>query len=299
MQIRNTLWRLRGRKTGKGKKPDEIPLGDVPLVNGRQIVHETCMEEVLDASLAADCPLQLFRTRMFGKIHPDTESFDDSKSILVQNFMEVYKKSNKDHIPSWRIAGIRTIGNTYCNGLQLIYELAGQIVEAPKHAGNHHSPQETEFLFDKNEHILGVSGGCGNWLDFLIIKTNTREIRCGSSEGGHQFEMRIPNGSRLVSFYGGVGGHIHNIGLIYTSEIWSPETNILFSDEMKRTIKSVLILALKKENKSEPKYPEVGFHLIPRDVLYYIFQLLAHDEAKNNEVMYALYHSIGTLKFRW
>ena len=128
------------------------------------------------------------------------------------------------------------------------YEVKGEIVKAPNHYGTHHNPKSTTYHFEPGEFIVGIDGRYGNIMvcapcmqliqqDTVTIITTHRTIRTGSSNGGRPFSIRLPSGCVAISLTGGVGGHIHNIGLDYVALEWSPQHFKLLSANDKKIVK--------------------------------------------------------------
>ena len=58
-----------------------------------------------------------------------------------------------------------------------------------------------------------MEGRAGDLIDELIIKTNKGKTHKFGGSGGNHFSIEC--GKKVVAFYGGVGGHLHNIGVYY------------------------------------------------------------------------------------
>jgi hypothetical protein len=66
------------------------------------------------------------------------------------------------------------------------------------------------------EYITQVTGRHGDIIDYLQIQTSTgQSYQFGGSGGQNQFNLNVPYGKQVVAFYGGLGGHLHNIGCYY------------------------------------------------------------------------------------
>jgi hypothetical protein len=200
----------------------------------RNIVPQPVLvDEELEAIEETQVPF--LKTKSFGTTHADTIQFDD-----VQYFSShIWAKLRDCDVNSWRIRGIKLFGNRYANGIQLLYERKEELLEGPKHFGNHHDPKEFEYLFDKDEEITGISGLFSTWMHSLTVQTNKRQLHVGREDQGDEstFSIDIPAGSRAVAFLGGTGGHIHNLGLVFIPLQWSPSTNHYFPPQIKASVK--------------------------------------------------------------
>jgi len=225
-------------------------------------------------------------TNRIGQTHGDTIYFDDLPVI--------FEKLNSCKWENWRIQAITFVGDSYSNGLQIHYNINGETIEAPKHAGNHHNPKENLVVFEKGEEIIGISGGCGAWMDSITIITNKREIRSGTSDGGARFHITLSYGSRVVSICGGTGGHIHNVGLVFIPVSWSPSTHQSFSQHFQQIVKTLLKLTL-RDSKGNSRHPDSKFGNLPRDLLFYLFEILSWEETSQNKVNYNYGHSLRFL----
>jgi len=65
------------------------------------------------------------------------------------------------------------------------------------------------------EHITSVEGRAGEVIDHLTISTSSGNTYSFGGHGGHHFKVHIPHGHQVVAFYGGVGGHLHSIGVYH------------------------------------------------------------------------------------
>jgi len=141
-------------------------------------------------------PQRGFQT--YGKRHEDTRSFDHFNIIPTNT--------------PYPIRQIKLYGSNYVHGFQIAYEIN---LSTPLELGYYNNHKETVLNFETGEFITEISGRAGDVIDFLEIKTNmNRSIRAGGN-GGSPFSFTKPYGTQFVGFYGGVGGHLHNIGIIY------------------------------------------------------------------------------------
>jgi len=143
--------------------------------------------------------LNIQRGQSIGNRHNDTRSFDHFSYI-------------PNNTP-WPIRQVKIFGSTYANGIQVSYEMRGP---TPIEMGNNDNPYEQVLNLDTGEYITEISGRSGNIIDRLEIRTNLGKFIAVGGNGGSPFRFTLPYGSQVVGFYGGVGGHLHNIG-VYTA----------------------------------------------------------------------------------
>jgi len=142
--------------------------------------------------------LNIQRGQNIGNRHNDTRSFDHFSYI-------------PNNTP-WPIRQVKLFGSTYVNGIQVSYEMRGN---TPVEMGNNDNPYERVLNLESGEFIVEVSGRSGNIIDRLDIRTNFGKTLSVGGNGGTPFRLAIPNGSQVVGFFGGCGGHLHNIGVYY------------------------------------------------------------------------------------
>jgi len=208
--------------------------------------------------------MTVFYSLCFGIVHEDTTIFDDKDTWC--NFFTDLKQ--------WRIKGIKFYGNTYCNGWQLIYEVDGKEVSAACHAGNHHSPIESTHYFSEDEVIISLEANLGRFMDSLTIITNKKKYTNGVSPGGNRFTINLPDDCKLLALQGGVGGHIHNIGVILAGYDWSYNTHRYYPNQFRDVVKTILLMSL-CDNSGRPHHPETPFWRLPKEILFHIFYILA------------------------
>lgn len=138
-----------------------------------------------------------------GGTHGDTNAFDDLP------FLE-----DKD---SFRIHSVRGVFENFCLGIEVTYNVGGELVSAGEHLGSNAGNGESVTLeLDYDELIVNASGGFGALVDRLILKTNKgQEVRFGNSDGGDDFNFDFPEGKHIIGFHGGHNGDMHNIGVYW------------------------------------------------------------------------------------
>jgi hypothetical protein len=66
-----------------------------------------------------------------------------------------------------------------------------------------------------DEYINNVSGRHGDIYDRLVFRTNKGKVLKLGGSGGTPFSFDLKRSDKVIAFAGGVGGHIHNLSLIY------------------------------------------------------------------------------------
>jgi len=138
------------------------------------------------------------RGESFGRRHGDTRSFDHF-NIIPKSFAPIRQ------INIWGT-------NSHVNGIQVIYDGG---ITTPLEVGYHENPMQQCLNLQYGEFVTDVSGTSGDLIDSLEIRTNLgKSVRVGGY-GGVPFRFNVPYNTQIVGFYGGVGGHLHNIGIYY------------------------------------------------------------------------------------
>ena len=167
----------------------------------------------ISAALASR-PRALSWTAAHGPTHGDTQRWNDPAALgerLTGGELRLY--------------AVRVWCGQWVNGLQAVYapSSAGaspasrDLVLMPEHRGNHGPNEMRELVLEPGERITQVSGRVGGWMDQMSISTSRegrgggRLIRFGTSRGGRPFQLVPPDGSHIVGFSGGHGGHLHHI----------------------------------------------------------------------------------------
>jgi hypothetical protein len=84
------------------------------------------------------------------------------------------------------------------------------------------APVQASMSFDEGEQVVRIEIRAGSLVDGLrIITSSGRELSAGGN-GGQLIGYDVPKGMALLGFYGGKGGHIHNLGIILQSVAEEP-----------------------------------------------------------------------------
>ncbi|CAD7936148.1 unnamed protein product [Amoebophrya sp. A120] len=133
----------------------------------------------------------------FGGSHADTKTFAD-------------EEQEKE------VAKVIIWDGQFCHGLQLIYRDVPSSKHPPRWNGDAADCKRKEITLAPGERIVKVCGGAGAIVDRLEIHTSAgQQISAGASTGGEKFCFE---GKDICGLYGGFGGHVHNIGVVYRKE---------------------------------------------------------------------------------
>lgn len=140
-----------------------------------------------------------------GGVHADTVSFSDAEVLEgKKDQMEMTKISVWDD--GKLITGIQCEWNSVPTG---------EVLKGTCHASSGDNMKETVLNLAKGDRVTHVSVRTGDVVDYIKLETKMGEsIACGNPGGGEARVLVIPEGERLVGFRGGLGGHIHNIGIL-------------------------------------------------------------------------------------
>eukprot|EP01129_Flabellula_baltica_P017043 TRINITY_DN931_c1_g1_i1.p1 TRINITY_DN931_c1_g1~~TRINITY_DN931_c1_g1_i1.p1 ORF type:complete len:473 (-),score=73.63 TRINITY_DN931_c1_g1_i1:58-1476(-) len=142
-----------------------------------------------------DQPRKLQKSHNWGTRTRETRSFDNVNQIPTT-------------VP-FPIRSVKVWGNAFVNGIQVMYSTGSTPIEV----GTKNNPAEHCMNLSTGEYITSVSGRYGSWIDSIEIRTNHgRILRVGGNGGSKSYSFQAPPGHAVVGFFGGVGGHLHNIG---------------------------------------------------------------------------------------
>lgn len=146
------------------------------------------------------------KSEYVGMTHGDTRPWDHLPNILSQG-----------PITTFRIAEVHSLFDKYVVGLRLIYEVNGHRIEIEHFGSDILSPSNSTgtLVLDPDDYIVEVTGNAGNLVDRICFKTHKGKTVSWGGPDGHQFNISVPPGMRVVGFAGGTNGHLHNFGVYY------------------------------------------------------------------------------------
>ena len=144
------------------------------------------------------------KSETVGGSNPGTSSFDDldpelrSRSGIEITNIEVSVEDN------------------VVTGLSVISKLDGTDQHATSHLGGRINPSTPkESITIGRNHIVKISGRCGESIDQLTFTLQDGSIHSFGGEGGSPFENIVPEGKKVVAFGGGVGSYLDNFFCYY------------------------------------------------------------------------------------
>ncbi len=117
--------------------------------------------------------------------------------------------------PGARVVEVRVRSGQYVDSVQLVYMLSdGHSVVGPRHGGN--GGNLSVFRLDADEYLIGVSGRTGSYIDSIEFQTNKRTSPTFGGNGGNRdFQVEVPDNTRVVGFAGRDGQYLDAIGLTF------------------------------------------------------------------------------------
>ena len=161
-----------------------------------------------------------------GGTHGDTAPFDLCAASSLWTLLSSLADHPAELAATWaslRLAELSVwSSSSLLGGLQCTYDCstpAASSAVAPTALaalvlGSEDAPMQNSLAFAQGEKITRVSARCGALVDAIRVTTSAgREISAGGT-GGTETVFEVPEDLFVLGFYGGKGGHIHNIGLI-------------------------------------------------------------------------------------
>ncbi|ODV87301.1 hypothetical protein CANARDRAFT_5849 [[Candida] arabinofermentans NRRL YB-2248] len=111
--------------------------------------------------------------------------------------------------PTKQIAVIRVTHGMALDGFQ-IYFRDNSYVDF----GNSKS-HYSDFHLESDEYLIGINVRSGLWVDAIQFVTNKRESPMFGGNGGGLRKFVVPQGTRLVGFYGVMGQWCNQVGVLY------------------------------------------------------------------------------------
>eukprot|EP00752_Nemacystus_decipiens_P003103 g2874.t1 len=155
-----------------------------------------------------------------GETHEDTEEFDDGPvgcpAFIMGGSPVNLPNGGGPFLPIGRVREVVVWSGDNVNGIQLVYDVEGDTVRGPKRMGDHGLYRQSKLVLDveDGEVVTEISVKAGALVDSLRIKTSKGQEKKWGGDGGHlQQTWRVPAGSSFLGFHGGVGGHLHSLGV--------------------------------------------------------------------------------------
>jgi hypothetical protein len=75
------------------------------------------------------------------------------------------------------------------------------------------------FNIPPGDKIVSIAVKYGNLVDSICLTTvQGRSMKVGGTGGQHYRKLTVPPGKVVIGFYGGTGGHLHNLGVVLADE---------------------------------------------------------------------------------
>ena len=160
----------------------------------------------------------LLSTQRFGSTHSDTKTFDTT--VLLEDKWPKYDPfaiqvtKIKYHFGTLMPAGV-------VNGIQFtFYNLnTNEEYTTPDFYGNHQYKGHRTYTLASGEYINSAVVHSGGVVDGLFLRTTKgKELSMGAKGGSKQTVEFSCDNPVVIGFFGGFGGHLHNIGFYYASK---------------------------------------------------------------------------------
>lgn len=129
-------------------------------------------------------------------------------------------------LPSLNMTEIEVYSNgQVINGLRcslLLPAASSSLMVSQPAVGHHGNPTSSKLLLSVGERVVSVHLKYGTLIDSIRFVTTTgcrrRSKTFGGPGGDNSVSYTVPAGWKLAGFFGGVGGHLHNLGVIVVKE---------------------------------------------------------------------------------
>jgi hypothetical protein len=124
--------------------------------------------------------------------------------------------SDQDIPSGARISEIRIRSADYVDAVQFVYILQdGRLLEGSRHGGT--GGKSRIFRLSSDEHLLGISGRYGRYIDSIKFHTDKRTSPTyGGSGGTRSYQLNAPDGNQVIGLTGRAARHLDAVGLIYS-----------------------------------------------------------------------------------
>ena len=157
--------------------------------------------------------LNIQKSARIGRIHQDTNFFDDIKFLKTNGVDIRNTKINK--IKFWYGT---LVPSGVCNGIQITFTdlVTNKQYVTGERKGSHQLVGSKVYEFSDNEYLsTSIMIGSGAVVDGIEFQTlSGRKIHVGG-KGGDKKVINLPKDSVILGTFGGFGGHLHNVGIYY------------------------------------------------------------------------------------
>ncbi len=115
-----------------------------------------------------------------------------------------------------RLSEIRVRSGDYIDAIQFVYTLSdGRQLEGPLHGGTGGTYEV--FRLGSDEHLLGISGRYGRYIDSIRFHTDRRTSPAYGGNGGNRdFRIYVPQGNQAIGLVGRAKRYLDAVGLTHT-----------------------------------------------------------------------------------
>lgn len=156
-----------------------------------------------------------------GSKHGDTKAFDVSAIILgIAALLDAGDTEGSVPWGELRVSEIAVwASSSFVNGVQVSYETRiGTRIQSPLFLGKG-GPTATKHMMalSKDDEVMKVAVRAGAIVDSLTITSKLGKVLKAGGDGGGPpavIDVAAVENLRFVGFFGGLGGHVHNLGVI-------------------------------------------------------------------------------------
>lgn len=155
-----------------------------------------------------------------GGTHGDSEPFDVLNDFLL-TIIPLLPTGNSTLLYDSLVIDEIVIfaGTCLCNGIQVSYRInsnneSNVTITSPPFTSSQDSPTPNRIKLRANEKIKQVVIQAGALVDGITITTSLGNTTHVGGTGGETYVFNINDNEEVIGFYGSLGGHLHNIGLI-------------------------------------------------------------------------------------
>jgi Jacalin-like lectin domain len=117
--------------------------------------------------------------------------------------------------PGALVVEVQVRAAEYVDSVQLVYMLSdGRTVMGPQHGGA--GGRLSVFHLDADEHLTGISGRSGTYIDSIQFQTNKRSSPTFGGNGGNRdFRVDVPANAQVIGLAGRAAEYLDAIGLTF------------------------------------------------------------------------------------
>ena len=150
-------------------------------------------------------------TPAFGSSFKDTVAFDDTSAFrgVTHRMRTLLVYADKGRVPT---------------GIQAIYEMDGSIIDGPAHCGPEAKNQTPNIIDLTTREVVAMAIDCRGGEGWLKFETSDGETHVFGKNWGNDHEPSGQTGGsvtrgdlkglRVIGIHGGLGGGLHNLGLV-------------------------------------------------------------------------------------